>query len=137
MLATWGSKGKSDGQFDDPTSVAVDPKTNRAYVADPINRRIQVFDSNGKFLSKWLIPEWGQTLGFEDLAVDSQTGRLYSSSAHMNSVLIFDFAGTRIGTLTPKPPDKLDGPSALALVNRKLYVLNMSGSRVSVIELNQ
>jgi hypothetical protein len=53
----------------------------------------------------------------------------------MNSVLVFDFGGTRIGTLTPKPPDKLDGPSALALVNRKLYVLNMGGNRVSVIDL--
>ena len=53
----------------------------------------------------------------------------------MNSVLIFDFAGNRIGTLTPKPPDKLDGPSALALVNRKLYILNVNGNRVSVIDL--
>jgi hypothetical protein len=37
--------------------------------------------------------------------------------------------------LTPKPPDKLEGPSALALANRKLYVLNMYGNRVSVIDL--
>jgi len=50
-------------------------------------------------------------------------------------VLIFDLNGTRIGTLTPKPPDQLAGPSALALANRKLYVLNMAGSRVSVIDL--
>src|SRR5206468_4515610 len=48
VLRTWGSKGKGDGQFDDPTSVAVDT-TNKVYVADPINRRIQVFDSDGKF----------------------------------------------------------------------------------------
>jgi DNA-binding beta-propeller fold protein YncE len=108
---------------------------NKLYVADPLNSRIQVFDSNGKFLTKWSIPEWGQTLGFEDLAVDSQTGRLYASSAHMNSVLIFDFGGTRIGTLTPKPPEQLEGPSALALANRKLYVLNMAGNRVSAIDL--
>jgi len=39
--------------------------------------------------------------------------------------------------LTPKPPDKLEGPSALALSKRKLYVLNMAGNRVSMIELNQ
>jgi DNA-binding beta-propeller fold protein YncE len=137
VLASWGSEGSGDGQFKGLSSVAVDPMNNKVYVADPINSRIQVFDSNGKFLTKWAIPEWRQTLGFEDLAIDSQTGRLYASSAYMNSVLIFDFAGNRIGTLTPKPPDKLDGPSALALVNRKLYVLNMSGSRVSVIDLNQ
>ncbi len=135
VLASWGSEGSGDGQFRGVSSVAVDPINNKVYVADPLNRRIQVFDSNGKFLIKWSIPEWGQTLGLEDLAIDSQTGRLYASSVHMNSVLIFDFAGTRLGSLTPKPPDKLDGPSALVLVNRKLYVLNMTGSRVSVIDL--
>jgi DNA-binding beta-propeller fold protein YncE len=53
----------------------------------------------------------------------------------MNIILVFDLQGDRIGTLTPKPPDKLDGPSALALANRKLYVLNMAGNRVSVIDL--
>jgi DNA-binding beta-propeller fold protein YncE len=135
VLASWGTEGSGDGQFKGLSSVALDPINDKVYVADPLNRRIQVFDSNGKFLSKWSIPEWGQTLGLEDLAIDSQTGRLYASSAHMNSVLIFDFGGTRIGSLTPKPPDKLDGPSALALVNRKLYVLNMASNHVSVIDL--
>ena len=72
VLATWGSKGNGDGQFDDPTSVAVDPATNKVYVADPINKRIQIFDSNGKFLTKWSVPEWGQPQGFEDLAIDSR-----------------------------------------------------------------
>jgi DNA-binding beta-propeller fold protein YncE len=135
VLASWGSEGSGDGQFKGLSSVAIDPTNNKVYVADPLNRRIQVFDSNGTFLTKWSIPEWGQTLGFEDLAIDSQTGRLYASSAHMNSVLIFDFGGTRIGSLTPKSPDRLEGPSALALVNRKLYILNVNGNRVSVIDL--
>jgi DNA-binding beta-propeller fold protein YncE len=135
VLAVWGTKGDGAGQFNDPTSVAIDPKTNRVYVADPINKRIQVFDSNGKFLAKWSVPEWGQPVGFEDLVIDSQRGRLYASSAHMPAVLIFDLNGARIGSLTPKSPERLEGPSALALANGKLYVLNMAGNRVSVIDL--
>jgi DNA-binding beta-propeller fold protein YncE len=135
VLAVWGSKGTGDGQFDDPTSVAVDPTTNKVYVADPINRRLQLFDSNGKFLTKWVIPEWGRPAGFEDLAIDSKMGRLYASSAHTDAVLIFDLNGTRLGSLTPKAPDRLQGPSALALANRKLYVLNMHGNSVSAIDL--
>ena len=137
MLAVWGSPGNADGQFNDPTSVAVDSITNKVYVADPRNKRIQVFDDNGKFVTKWSVPEWGQPVGFEDLAIDSQTGRLYASSAHMSTVFIFDLNGIRIGSLTPKPPDRLEGPSALALVNRKLYVLNMAGNHVSAIDLQQ
>ena len=135
VLTTWGSEGSGDGQFKGFSSVAVDPTNNKVYVADSLNRRIQVFDSNGKFLTKWSIPEWGRPYGFEDLAIDSKTGRLYASSANMNSVLILDLNGNRIGTLTPKPPDALDGPSALALSGQKLYVLNMNGNRVSVIDL--
>jgi DNA-binding beta-propeller fold protein YncE len=135
VVTSWGSKGNGDGQFNDPTSVAVDPATNKVYVADPRNKRIQVFDDNGKFVTKWSVPEWGQPVGFEDLAIDSQTGRLYASSANMAAVLVFDLNGTRIGSLTPKPPDKLEGPSALALANRKLYVLNMGGNHVSSIDL--
>jgi DNA-binding beta-propeller fold protein YncE len=135
VLAVWGSKGSSDGQFDDHTSVAVDPTTNKVYVADPRNKRIQVFDSNGKFLTKWSVPEWGRPAGFEDLVIDSKTGRLYASSANMDVVLVFDLNGTRIGSLMPKPPDRLQGPSALAVANRKLYVVNMYGNSVSAIDL--
>jgi len=53
----------------------------------------------------------------------------------MGIILVFDLNGAKIGSLTPKPPDKLEGPSALALFGRKLYVLNMAGNRVSVIDL--
>jgi DNA-binding beta-propeller fold protein YncE len=137
VLTIWGTKGSGDGQFDDPTSVAVDPKRNNVYVADPVNRRIQVFDSHGKFLSKWPVPEWGKPVGFEDLAIDAQRGRIYASSAHLDAVLVLDLKGSRLATVTPKPPDRLKGPSALALTNGKLYVLNMAGNHVSIIELSQ
>jgi len=135
VLSNWGSKGSGDGQFNDPTSVAVDSTSGKVYVADPTNKRIQVFDQNGKFLSKWIIPEWGQPAGFENLVIDSKMGRVYASSVNIGAVLIFDLNGTRVGNLTPKPPDRFDGPSALALADRKLYVLNMRGNRVSVIDL--
>jgi DNA-binding beta-propeller fold protein YncE len=135
VLTIWGSGGTGDGQFKDHTSVAVDPNTNRVFVADPINRRIQVFDSDGKFLTKWFVPEWGQPHGFEDLVMDPKMARLYASSANKDAVLVFDLNGNRIGSLTAKPPDKLDGPSALALTGRELYILNMYGNRVSVIDL--
>lgn len=135
MLASWGSEGTGDGQFRGVSSVAIDSGSNKVYVADPVNSRIQVFDSNGKLLTKWSIPEWAKPLGFEDLAVDPDRGRLYASSAHMNVILVFDFQGNRLGTVRPTPPDKLDGPSALALGKDKLFVLNTGSPRVSVIVL--
>src|SRR6476469_7841969 len=135
VLASWGSEGTGDGQFRGLTSVAVDPKTNKVYVADPIKSRIEVFDSNAKFLSKWSVPEWREPLGFEDLAIDSDNGRLYASSAHLSTIFVFDLQGNRLGAVTPTPPEKLEAPSALALAKDKLFVLNTGSARVSLIPL--
>ncbi len=44
----WGDRGNKQGEFNTPHSIAADAKGN-IYVADRGNRRIQVFDSDGKF----------------------------------------------------------------------------------------
>ncbi len=48
-LKSWGEPGNQPGQFSTPHSIAVDAE-DRVYVADRGNRRIQVFDTEGKFL---------------------------------------------------------------------------------------
>jgi len=48
-LTSWGGPGDKPGEFSVPHSIAVDAKGN-VYVADRGNRRIQVFDGDGKFL---------------------------------------------------------------------------------------
>ena len=48
-LGSWGTPGDGPGQFNTPHSIAIDAQEN-IYVADRGNRRIQVFDTNGKFL---------------------------------------------------------------------------------------
>jgi sugar lactone lactonase YvrE len=135
VLASWGSEGNGDGQFKGLSSVAVDPVNSKVYVADPINSRTEIFDLNGKFLTKWSIPEWGRPNGFEDLAVNSKKHRVYASSANMNRILVFDLDGNRVGTLTPEPPYQLNEPSAIAIATDKLFVLNTGSARVSVIPL--
>ena len=47
-----GTKGSEPGQFNLPHAVVLDSK-GRVIVADAENSRIQVFDSNGKFLEQW------------------------------------------------------------------------------------
>ena len=136
VLAVWGSEGAGDGQFANHTSLAVDPKTNRVYVADPLHKRIQVFDSNGKFLWKWIVPEWQNNIWpLEHVVIDPKRDRLYASAAGADSVLIFDLNGTRMGALRPMPPDRLDGPSAMALWGDKLYVVCTFSDRASQINL--
>jgi DNA-binding beta-propeller fold protein YncE len=48
-IKSWGDRGSEPGQFNNPHNIAADAKGN-LYVADRGNGRIQVFDSDGKFL---------------------------------------------------------------------------------------
>src|SRR5260370_38318234 len=50
-LLGWGMKGSGSGQFDTPHTIAIDG--DRVYVSDREKARIQVFDTNGRFLQEW------------------------------------------------------------------------------------
>jgi DNA-binding beta-propeller fold protein YncE len=52
FLAQWGIRGKGPGEFGLPHNLVIDEQ-GRVYVTDRDNQRIEVFDSNGKFLSQW------------------------------------------------------------------------------------
>jgi DNA-binding beta-propeller fold protein YncE len=138
VLAVWGERGTGHGQFNDPTSVAVDANNNTVYVADPRNRRIEVFDSNGQFIASWFVDQFRLIQGawyMQHLAIDPKAGRLYATSTQTDEVLVFNLNGTKIASLRPRPPDKLEGASALAIVNRKLYVLCTFANHVVQIPL--
>ena len=92
-LLSWGQKGNPPatpmdpgdtrpGYFNTVHGVAVDPVTRRVYVNDRANRRLQVFDENGKFIDQW---SYGQIAQVYSLymgadrklwAPDSRTWRL-------------------------------------------------------------
>jgi len=65
FLLDWGQKGTKAGEFDTPHNVLIGPD-QRIYVADRGNNRMQVFDSNGKFLEKWEGPELGRPWGLSN-----------------------------------------------------------------------
>lgn len=52
FLKSWGGKGTGPGQFDLAHSIVVDAK-GLVYVADRQNRRVQIFDGDGKYLREW------------------------------------------------------------------------------------
>ncbi len=51
-LMHWGGPGDADGQFNLVHGIVLDAN-DRVYAADRGNKRIQVFDSNGKHLATW------------------------------------------------------------------------------------
>jgi DNA-binding beta-propeller fold protein YncE len=59
-LMAWGERGENGketrlGYFNNVHGIAVDPQTGRVFVNDRGNRRIQVFDANGKPLDSWSV----------------------------------------------------------------------------------
>lgn len=52
-LLSWGSKGKEPGQFSLPHSIWVG-RDERVYVADRMNGRIEIFNTDGEFLDQWV-----------------------------------------------------------------------------------
>jgi len=46
---TWGMAGRGAGQFINPVGLDVDEGAGRVYVSDPVNHRVQAFNTNGVF----------------------------------------------------------------------------------------
>ena len=53
VLRVGGTAGSEEGQFNGPWGVAVHSQTGNIYVGDRSNNRVQVFDKDGKYLSKF------------------------------------------------------------------------------------
>jgi peptidylamidoglycolate lyase len=96
FLFDWGHKGERPGEFDLPHSVAVDAQ-GQVYVADRSNARIQVFDSNGKFLKQWKSPQlgrpWSLTIGPDNLLYVVDGGDLNSTGLDRGQLLKLDLSG--------------------------------------------
>ena len=51
-ITSWGTSGDGPGEFDLPHCVRVD-RNDRVLVADRSNNRIQIFDTEGNYLTEW------------------------------------------------------------------------------------
>jgi DNA-binding beta-propeller fold protein YncE len=87
----WGSSGTGDGQFNEPSGLAVDGQ-NQIFVVDRKNSRLQKFDSSGTFLAQWggQGDQDGQFQGIGFAAVDSQ-GNVYVNDLANNRVTVSKF----------------------------------------------
>jgi RHS repeat-associated protein len=57
FVASYGSKGKENGQFEGPVGIALSETDKYVYVADAGNKRIEVFEAKtGKYLSQVSVP---------------------------------------------------------------------------------
>jgi len=97
-LFEWGTKGGKEGQFDIPHGICLDENEN-VYVADRENKRVQVFDSSGKFLRQWTNKGFGNicSVSFNRvkgniIAVDDATS-FFETKHRGSDIILFDSVG--------------------------------------------
>lgn len=134
----WGKHGSGDSELLEPTGIEV--STDRVYVADALNDRIQIFSLSGDFIAAWPVPEWNAyPWQYPDMAFDPQNRHLYVTSPLSKEIIVFDMAGNRLESLRPDSPGDLENPSSLAIAATKtgkwLYVVNTGSSKIYKFEL--
>jgi DNA-binding beta-propeller fold protein YncE len=94
-LLGWGMKGTGPGQFDTPHTIVIDG--DLVYVGDRENARIQIFDTNGRFLRQWKLGyPYGLTLGPDHF--------LYMADAVAGRILKIERDGKIVGVFTGPQP---------------------------------
>jgi glucose/arabinose dehydrogenase/plastocyanin len=111
------------------------------YVADTANNRIQVFSSNGTFISKW--GKYGIGNGTlrspEGIAVDSLSGNVYVADTANNRIQVFSSNGTFISKWggSGRPEELLRSPEGIAVDQEgNVYVADTANNRIQVFSSN-
>jgi hypothetical protein len=161
-LMSWGSRGtggthadENPGQFNTPHNIGID-RQNNVYVADRNNRRIQVFDANGKFLrmihlnvpyDKKRHPVLGnlsmnppdETQPWTICITNTPTQYLYTSDSEPGRIYKMTLDGRIVGMIgeSGRGPSQFNWIHGLACPNEDLlYVADMNNWRVQRIQLH-
>ncbi|MCR9181296.1 MAG: NHL repeat-containing protein [Flavobacteriaceae bacterium] len=122
---SFGKEGQAEGEFYYPTDVHI--TTDKIWVADAYNNRIQVFDKAGAFL---------QEIG-KDQKMNAATGIFVSN----DEVFITDFENDRIlifdweGNLKQELSDGIEKPTDITVHNEILYTINYRNGKIQTYKM--
>ena len=114
--------------FNSPFGLAVDYQTGNIYVSDQKNNRVQVFDSNGKYLYKF-----GDQMN-SPLSIAISENRVFVSQFDSNCVLVLDLNGTLITQFRSIEESLINQPVGIAIskVNGDIYVGDIYNCRIKM-----
>lgn len=134
----WGGPGQGERQFRFPFLMDVSPQ-GYLLVVEPINTRVQVLNSSGKFVT--FIGGWGVKPGqlFRPKGVATCEDRVFVTDSYLGSVQVFDMSGTFFGVLADAAgtPIKFTTPTGLAIdaQRKRLYVVELKANQVRRLDL--
>lgn len=138
ILKTVGKRGSSEGFFNYPTFIWIDP-LGKVYIVDSMNFRIQVFDQQGNFL--FAFGESGDATGYmarpKGVASDSR-GNIYVADALFHVVQIFDSSGNFLYSFGNQGQEAGEFwmPAGIYIDTQDfIYVADSYNARIQVFEL--
>jgi len=119
------------------TTVTTDSDGN-VYTCDNGNNRIQIFNSDGEFITKW-INDTSRKIRFNspiDIAIDSQ-GYIYVVNLGSSNILKLDQNGSEVAVIGKfgDGSGELDQPYSVAIdSNNRVYVVDTNHNQIQVFE---
>ena len=134
FLMAWGEKGNPPnetrpGYFNVVHGIAADPVSRRIYVSDRGNRRMQVFDENGKFIEQWPFAQ-PSSVNCLYIGADRKVWAFEDTTA---KVVEYDSDGHLLyawGTLGDWPGGLFNMHGASVDQEGNLYIAEVAGGRV-------
>lgn len=138
VFTSFGSPGKEEGQFMEPMGITIGD--DLVFVTESGNRRIQVFDLDGKFVRQWAVDVWDRGIdSYPDCVFDRDNSLLYVTGEQEEDVIAFDVNGKRVRDVQLSGNIKLNKPSSLFLSrannSKTLFVADISNSKIAIIDL--
>jgi tripartite motif-containing protein 71 len=134
-VSTEGRSGIEETDLSLPAGITVDSSSGNVYVADTANNRIQVFSSNGTFISIW--GRYGERNGTfshpQGVAID-QEGNVYVADTDNHRIQVFSSNGTFISTWGRYGIDEIGMrfPEGVAIDQEgNVYVADTANHRIS------
>ena len=133
FLLEWGTKGAGNGEFDLPHAIALDA-SGRVYVADRNNKRIQIFNANGSYLTQWAGPPFVSPqdvkIGADGTAYVAESGN--SAPPDESGILVLRSGSVveSVGRYGNYDGQFLDPHWVAMAKNGALYVADFEGRRV-------
>lgn len=128
VVRTFGRRGTGDGEFGDPEGVARDEATGELYLADENNRRVIVYDREGKHVRAFPVDHEP-----EGIALHGE--RVYLAMSKAGWISAYGKDGkflSKFGEGVVNEPDF----ARMAPDGQSLYVTDNRGGKIEVFDLN-
>jgi DNA-binding beta-propeller fold protein YncE len=135
-----GADDDGDGQFDSPISIVIDA-LGKFFVVDSDNERVQIFDDDGEFQSKFGSSNSGldEYLGSaKGIVIQESTREILVSSIERDSISVFDSTGDFMFDFDSfDGNDDFQNPTNMVIDNtdQMLYVSDTGNDRIIIFEL--